>query len=80
MGEFNTQGLMNIAWALAKMDQSDERLFGALARVAKWLAGAPPHAGPRQYSMGGCEGKPARCAAVEGVDERMKRRVHERGR
>ena len=35
MSEFITQELANAEWAFATVGQSDEQLFGALARVAE---------------------------------------------
>ena len=37
VSEFNRQDLANTAWAFATVGQSDEKLFAALARVAKRL-------------------------------------------
>ena len=35
MSEFNAQDIANMAWAFAKLGQSDEKLFAALARAAQ---------------------------------------------
>ena len=35
MGDFNSQGLANAAWAFATADQSDASMFAALATAAK---------------------------------------------
>ena len=39
MGNFNSQGLANAAWAFAKADQSDASLFAALAAAAEQRMG-----------------------------------------
>ena len=33
--QFNAQGLANTAWAFAKVDQQDEQLVNALAKMAE---------------------------------------------
>ena len=38
VGEFNMQGLANMAWAFAATGRSDEKLFALLAIVAGWQA------------------------------------------
>ena len=39
VSEFNAQDVANTAWALATVDQSDEKLFTELARaVERWVS------------------------------------------
>ena len=39
LSEFNTQDVANMAWVFTTMNQSDELLFAALARLAEWHLG-----------------------------------------
>lgn len=39
LADFNSQDLVNTAWAFAKGSQSDAELFTMLARAAKWCMG-----------------------------------------
>ena len=36
MNEFVVQGLVNLAWAFASANQTDEKLFRAVARKTEW--------------------------------------------
>ena len=52
-GEFNAQGLANIAWAFATSDQKDALLFATLARAAGLCIGSfnPQHLGNTAWAL-----------------------------